>query len=197
MRHDKAFCAVAAFLFSLISCASSERIGSVQAYRDAHARGDLSAEAALVAPGARTWYESKSGDGEPLTVGKSGRYAHWDEFFRSRSVLTGWSVNGDTVSAVVHETNDFYRLLDWEPAPYRMTWWLDGKGRIAGVLIQSTPEKPKNRMPEFREWASAHHPDELSYLMPGGHLDPTGDRAERWKAILTEWRTDAGLPPVN
>lgn len=120
MRHERAFGAVAVFLMSLTSCASSGRVARVQAYRDAHARGDFAAEAALIASGARTWYESKSGDGEPLTVGRSGRYAHWDQFFRSRSELTGWKVDGDAVSATVHETNDFYRLLDWEPAPYHM-----------------------------------------------------------------------------
>jgi sugar lactone lactonase YvrE len=179
------------------SAASARHIERVQAYRDAHARGDLAAERAFVAPEARVWYEEKRGNGEPLAIGAGGRYAHWDEFFRSRSELTGWTVDGRAVTATVHETNDFYRLLDWEPVPYRMTWWLDRNDRITGVLIQSTSEKAKNRMAKFREWAGTRNPGELAYLMPGGRLDPTADRAERWKAILTEWRAAAGLPSIE
>ena len=43
-------------------------------------------------------------------------------------------------------------------------------------------------MKEFKEWARANHPDELAYLMPKDRLDPTGDRPERWRVMLDEWR---------
>ena len=33
--------------------------------------------------------------------------------------------------------------------------------------------------------------------MPGGRFDPTGDRAQRFGAILMEWRKAAGLPPID
>jgi hypothetical protein len=80
------------------------------------------------------------------------------------------------------------QMLDWQPAPYTVTYWLDSSNRISGVLIKSLPWKTVNRLPEFEEWAAAHHPDELAYLMPKGKLDPSGDRPERWRAILEEWR---------
>jgi hypothetical protein len=171
------------------ACASNQQIARVQAYRDARARGDVAAERQLLAPDARIWYEEKSGEGDPITAGHVGRYAHWDAYFHSRSEVRDWRAEGDAVSGTVYETNDFYRLLDWQPAPYRMTWWLDREGRIAGALVQSTPGKTtRGRMEEFREWAKAHHPEELEYLMPGGKIDPTGDRPERFKKILEEWR---------
>jgi hypothetical protein len=28
----------------------------------------------------------------------------------------------------------------------------------------------------------------LEYLMPKGEINPAGDRPERWKAILEQWR---------
>lgn len=179
------------------ACASSSSpLARVQAYREAHARGDLQAERRFLAPDARVWYEQKSGGGDPLTAGNSGRYQHWDEFFHSQSEMRDWTTNGNAVTATVHETNDFYRLLDWHPQPYRMTWWVNEQGQISGALIQSTPGKAASRLPEFREWAKANHPEELESLMPGGKIDPTGDRPERFKRILIEWRSAAGLPAV-
>ena len=32
--------------------------------------------------------------------------------------------------------------------------------------------------------------------MPGGRIDPTGDRPQRFHALLVEWRKAAGLSPV-
>lgn len=181
-------------LLLVISCATAmSNIERVQAYRAARERGDLAAEQAFLAPDARMFYEKREGEGEPLTAGRSGRYAHWDEFFRSQATLTDWTEDGNAVSARVHETNDFYGLLDWTPRPYWMTWWLDANGRITAAMVQSLPgESTRGRMSEFQEWARAHHPGELAYLMPNGRIDPTGDRAERWKKILLEWR--ASLP---
>lgn len=176
------------------SCASRGPIDRVQAYRDARARGDVAAEQQFLAPDARIWYEQRSGEGDPLRAGNIGRYQHWDELFRSRSSLRDWRVEGDAVSATVDETNDFYALLEWKPNPYRMTWWLDRDGRITGALVQSLPgSKGRGRLEEFREWAKVHHPEELESLMPGGKIDPTGDRPERWKKILIQWRAAAGL----
>ena len=182
-------------LLLAIACATTaSNIERVQAYRAAHERGDLAAEQAFLAPDARMFYEKREGEGEPLTAGSSGRYAHWDEFFHSTATLADWKEEGNAVSATVHEGNDFYRLLDWTPKPYRMTWWVDADGRITAAMVQSLPgESTRGRMNDFQEWARTHHPDELAYLMPNGRIDPTEDRPERFRKLLLEWRTAAGL----
>jgi hypothetical protein len=187
------FCA----LLTFAGCADERLIRRVQAYNNAHTNGDVAAESRFLAPNARMWYESRSGDGEPLKIGRSGRYAHWDAFFHSKSTLSGWTVRGREVTATVHETNDFYRLLDWQPVPYQMTWWFDEQNRITGAMVRSLPGESTSRLQEFRAWAPEHHAAELEYLMPKGKLDPTGDRAERWKTLLTEWRAAVGLPKVD
>ena len=174
------------------TCTTNRLVKQVQTYHAAHERHDLQTEAAILSPDARMWFEERKGDGEPLRPTGDGRYAHWDAFFHSQSTLTDWKVEGNAVSAIAHETNDFYRLLDWKPVPYRMTWWLDANRKITGAMVQSLPGKATSRLPEFREWAAAHHPEELEYLMPKGHLDPTGDRAERMQRLLVEWQ-DGGL----
>jgi hypothetical protein len=187
----------ALILLILAGCATTDPVARVQAYRDAHVRGDVDAESRFLAPDARMWYETREGDGEPLVAGRSGRYAHWDDYFHSSSTLTDWTVDGDAVTAVVHEINDFYRLLDWTAKPYRMTWWLDAGGRITGALVKSLPGKAPSRMEEFKAWAKEHAPEELEYLMPAGRIDPTGDRPERFETLLLRWRAAAGLPPVD
>jgi hypothetical protein len=88
----------------------------------------------------------------------------------------------------VHETNDFYRLLDWKPVPYRMTWWLDANGKITGAMVHSLPGKPTSRLPEFREWAAAHHPEELEYLMP--------KRPPRPPPVKLKWRAERAHKPA-
>lgn len=174
-------------LIAFVSCATDNNIRTVKNFRAAKARGDEAAVQRYVAPGARIWFEKKDGPGEPFGKG-GGSWDHWDQYFHARTTLSDWKEEGRSVTAVAHETNDFMKMLDWRPAPYIVTYWLDDSNRIAEVLIKSLPWKTINRLPEFEAWAAATHPRELEYLMPGGKLDPTGDRPERWRAILEEWR---------
>jgi hypothetical protein len=175
-------------LIAFVACATENNIRTVKNFRAARERGDSAAVERFVAPGARLWFESRDGLSEPFGAG-GGSWDHWDHYFHAQTTLTDWTEHADgSVTATAHETNDFMKLLDWQPAPYTVTYWFDSSGRIAQVLIKSLPGKSANRLPEFKEWASAHHPEELAYLMPNGKLDPTGDRPERWRAILEEWR---------
>jgi hypothetical protein len=169
---------------AILACSShrpADPIHTIQAWRAAPAPR-------LLSPDARVWFEEKKGEGDPLTPGGAGRWAHWDSYFHSSSTASDWEERDGAVTAIIHETNDFYELLDWKPKPYRMTWWLDQSGRISGALVQSIPGTASSRMDEFREWAKKSHPEELDYLMPGQRIDPTADRAERWKKILLEWK---------
>lgn len=187
MQRFAALAAAAALAGCLTLDPQVRRIEDFVALREA---GNPQALTYLAA-GARIWYESKSGAGEPF--GAEGRWSHWDHYFHSHARFSDWHVEGNAVSAVVHETNDYYALLQWKPVPYRMTWSLDERGRIREVLLQKLPGTDHSRLAEFREWAAAAHPGELADLMPNGQIDPTGDRPERWRALLTEWRIAVGI----
>ena len=169
------------------ACASQSAIDRIEQFRAARERGDKAAAQTYVAPGARIWFEEKKGEGEPFGVG-GGSWDHWDHYFHSHTTLSDWKQQGRTATAVANETNDFMQLLEYQPKPYTVTYWLDDANRISGVLIQSMPGKAVSRLDEFKAWARQHHPQELAYLMPNDRLDPTGDRPERWRAILDEWR---------
>lgn len=170
-----------------VACATHSGIRQIERFRDAKERGDLETAKRFIAPGARIWFEEKKGEGEPFGVG-GGSWDHWDHYFRSRTTLSGWKQEGRVVTATANETNDFMRLLEWQPKPYTVTYWLDDRDRIESVLIKSSPGKAVSRLDEFKAWARTEHPEELAYLMPKDRLDPTGDRPERWRAILEEWR---------
>ena len=179
-----------AVIFLLIVSCTSHRprtnIETIQQFRVARDSGDLEKARSFIAPGARLYFEEKKGEGEPYSLG-GGRYEHWDEYFHSETKLSGWREEGNAVTATVTETNDFMKMLEWEPKPYTITWWINARGQIAEALIKSTPGKAKSRLAEFEAWARVHHPDELAYLMPNDRIDPTGDRPERWTKILQEW----------
>jgi hypothetical protein len=189
----------AAFTIESLGRAATDRIRIVQQFREAREKGDLALARSYLAPDARIWFDQKerTGAGAPWTL-EPGDWDRWDRFFHSRTEYTDWQDLGDRVTALGHETNDFYRLTEWSPKPLAFTWWLDEKGRISGFLFHAQGEgKDPSRFDELEAWASANRPDELAYLMPKGRIDPSGDRPARWRALAIEWRKAAGLPEVR
>jgi hypothetical protein len=181
------------------AAADESRIRLVQRFREAREKGDLDAARAFLAPDARIWFDQKerTGAGAPWTL-EPGDWDRWDRFFHSRTDYTDWRDLGDRVTAIGHETNDFYRLTEWTPKPLAFTWWFDEKGRISGFLFHAQDEgKDRSRFDELKAWARANRPEELSDLLPKGRIDPSGDRPERWRALAIEWRKAAGLPEIR
>lgn len=163
----------------------SPLVATVTKYREAKKKGDLPTQRALLAPGARMWFEKKEGEGSKLGEEGSGDpWKDWDAFFRSESSLEETVVLERTVRATVRETNDWYRLVDRPPSRYYMTYDFDDAGKIAGVLVH---------LADFKAWAEASRPGLLETLMPEGKLDPALDKAKLWKSSLLAWRKAAGL----
>jgi hypothetical protein len=172
-------------------------IAKVRELMAARQKGDEAAARALMAPDPRIWFDKRSGPGEPW--GLVSRWTHWDEYFHSKNDYSHFREAGDTVTADGVEMNDFYRLIGRPPQKFRGTWWLDENGRIAGFLYapRGSTVPQEDRLEQFKTWARREKPAELDYLMPGGRFDPTGDRPERFRAILMEWRKAEGLPPIE
>jgi len=171
-------------------------IATVEAFQDAKDRGDRAAAQALLAPDARSWFDARSGEGDPYRL--DGRWSGWDRFFRTKNTYSDWTQGRDSVTASGEEMNDFYRLIERSPTRFRATWWLDPSGRIAGFLYEPRGAVvPGDRFGEFKEWAKREKAAELDYVMPGGRIDPTGDRPQRFRALLDEWRRAAKLPALD
>jgi hypothetical protein len=146
----------------------------------------------------RLWFEERNGLGEPwdITPG-AGRWDAWDEHFHSQSEEIGAHGNTRAVTLLVREINDYCRLLDRGPFTTELVYFLDMNGKIDGLLVRAVGPRVQGRTAEFLAWARREAPQEVEYLMPGGRIDPTGDRAPRFRALLERWRAAAGLPKVG
>ncbi len=196
--------AAAILLLSLVSltACTPRKVHTVEAFRDARDRGDLDAARALMSDDPRVWWEQKEGEGALWTLG-SGRWKAWDEHFNSEGDLGPWQWSGDEVYAIVTEWNDYFELIEREDqSRYRLTYYFNDDGLISGYMISDVdPAHPDpssvDRSDEIEAWAIANDPDEWAYLRPDGKLDPTGDRPERTRALINQWRKSVGLEPIE
>jgi len=178
---------------------AQQRIQTVQAFRAARDTGEEATWRPYLAPDPRIWRGEKEGAGTPWTF-IAGRWKDWDTHFRGKSErVSSWETKGNRVWAEMFEVNDYFRLIERGGSYWRATYYLDDQERIAGFQISPVPgrEAPEGRGEEFRAWARAEHPEEAEYLMPGGEIDPTGDRAPRMRKLLNEWRGTVGLDTIE
>ncbi len=165
-----------------------------QAYRDAKKRGDAAAAATYLAGDARVWFDKKEGPGHALRA-EGGPYKDWDKEFRSSSTRENLRVKGRTLTYISLESNDFYRLIERTPTKARVTYYFNDEDKISGMLYQGLSPKAKrapDRRAEFERWAAEHYPGELESDAMKIPRNPG-----RWRALLTEWRSDVGLPAIE
>lgn len=176
-------------------------VDAVQSFRAARDAGNYELAASYLTEDPRVWYDSKVGEGSPWNL-QGGRWQVWDRVFNSKSELSDWEVAGNTVTAVATEQNDYFFMLERQDvSQYRITYYLEGD-KISGYMIsavdpEAEPKPRQDRFDEFEAWALENHAEEWEYLRPGGVLDPTGDRAERTRKLLNEWRASVGLRIVD
>lgn len=185
-----------------VACShQSKLVEKVEAFRAVRKAGKIEEAQRYLTDDPRVWFDKKEGEGKPMKLG-FGPYHHWDEEFHSHGEHGPWKVEGNTVWAIATEINDYYRLVERKDTPtYRITYFFNDKGLIEGYLISDAhpgePSPPKqSREEEFKKWAQETYPEEWHYLRPEGKLDPSEDRAERTRALLVEWRSVVGLPPL-
>jgi hypothetical protein len=185
-------------LATLAACASPH-VRTAESFREARKRGDLDAARAYLGDDPRVWYGQREGEGSPWRL-EGGRWKGWDDYFNGTSEVGDWTVGDRSISALVWETNDYFRLCEAGPTPWTLTYFFDSDGRIEGTMVSSAPEGvegDRGRREEFDGWLKRTHPEEYEYLRPGGNIDPTGDRPQRTRAMLLEWRREVGLPPIE
>lgn len=168
-------------------------------FRSLIEQGQYAAAREMLAPDPRRWWEKREGEGDPWRVGPGtpGPWAAWDSHFRSRRELVEWKERESSATAVVRETNDYFRLLERGWVTNEITYFFDDLGRIKGLLIQAVGERPPGRTDEFLAWARAHDSRELKVLMPEGEIDPSGDHPRRFRHLLERWRRASGLEPID
>ena len=186
--------ATLALLTPLAACAMTKdgihpRIQTVEEFRAARGAGDYDRASELLIDDPRIWYDEHVGEGQPWTM-EPGLWESWDAYFNGVTErVTDWQIDDNQVWADMYETNDYFELTERGGGYWRATYFFRGS-RIAGFMVSPIPEREVTlgRVAEFEDWAFEHHPEEASYLMPGGSIDPTGDRAPRMRELLMKWR---------
>jgi hypothetical protein len=189
---------VVVLIILLAGCVDA-RVHTVEAFEAARDAGDYETARSYMGDDPRVWWGVREGPGAQWALG-GGPWRGWDAHFHGDSArITPWRVDGDRVWADMRESNDYYRLLEREPGFWRRSYFFDGGDRITGTMIGAVddPPPPSGRDDEFEAWARANHPGELDYLEPDGKIDPTGDRPQRYRALLNTWRASVGLPPIE
>ncbi len=163
-------------------------------YQAAKKRGDYEAANNYLAVDARIWFGKKEGPGNPLTA-KGGPYKYWDKEFRSKSSREKVQVVDGTVTYISSERNDFYRFIERIPTKARITYYFNNDNKISGMLyrgLSPKAERPPDRYDEFKQWANKKYPGLLK--TPEMEIP---NQPKRWRELLTEWRTETGLPAID
>jgi predicted enzyme related to lactoylglutathione lyase len=168
-----------------------------QRFRSLVKAGKFDVARAMMAPDPRRWWETAEGEGQPWRIDQRGPWADWDDHFRSQNQIVVWSEDDESATALVRETNDYFRLLERGWVKNVITYYFNEEGLIAGLLIDASGDRPQGRTEEFLAWAKTHDPAELEYLIPGGEIDPSGDHPRRFRNLLNRWRRSAGLEPIE
>lgn len=192
-RPSVLFVGATALLTALGGC-THPNIRILRTYRDAKKSGDYTLAGKQLAANARIWFDTKDGAGRPLRA-RGGPYKDWDKEFKSRSTREQERVIGQSVTYVSSEINDYYRLIERIPTKARITYYFNDEGKISGMLYQGLSPRgtrPPDRYCEFKKWAAEHYPG----LLDSDEMK-IPNNPKRWRALLTEFRQDQGLPPIR
>jgi hypothetical protein len=174
----------------LVSCASA---AETPVHRYLAAR-TLDEAMSVLAPEYRLWFGARSGAGMDRVA--TAQMLQWDYALHPRHRIEALTIDGNVITARVHEENDFSRLIGFPGWTASSTYTLDAEGRIASQVYV-----PREGQPEWRPhldapllWLREHHPDALTRIFPDGKLAQTRENAAEWVRLLREWRAATGQP---
>jgi hypothetical protein len=114
----------------------------------------------------------------------------WDAATHASVEYRDLEWEGDVVRGRFTERNDFYTLLGLAEHRFHLVF------RFENDLIREirlAPEEASGStvseaLEPFLDWASSRHPETLAAIYPGGQFVYDSDSAEKWLALLREWR---------
>lgn len=114
----------------------------------------------------------------------------WDAVTHASVEYQDLEWEGNVVRGLFTERNDFYTLLGLAERRFRLVF------RFENDLIREVRLAPdeasgstvSEALEPFLDWASSRHPETLEAIYPGGRFVYDADSAEKWLALLREWR---------
>lgn len=176
---------------SMIHCASAASPeNAVRRYLRAQTR-----EQALAALAPEYTLRFGAANSEGMSRDEVAKSLMWDFALRPSHDILSLRRDGDVIVAVVHEENDFSRLLGFPGWTATSTFVVDQTGRIVSQLYVPRAGQPDWRtyLDEPLQWIRTHSPESLDRIYSGGKLVRSPESAAEWVRLLTAWR--AALRP--
>lgn len=119
------------------------------------------------------------------------KITEWDTATHIVMKVSNITVQGDTVTFSLLETNDWLKLAGIGEALYEPSRIVFRDGKIAVIQAKLTEESLDRWLPKWNAilaWAKEHRPDRLAEVMPEGAFVFGADYAHKWLELLEEWR---------
>lgn len=123
------------------------------------------------------------------------KITEWDAATHIVMKISNVTVQGDTVTFSLVETNDWLKLAGIGEALYEPSRVVFRNGKIAVIEAKLSEETMKIWMPAWNAiiaWAKANSKEKLAEAMPEGKFVFGADYAHKWIDLLKEWREAAG-----
>lgn len=113
----------------------------------------------------------------------------WDKAVSGSVTFGNLQVEGDTVSAIFTEKNEFFRLLGIDSLQAEVTYTFNENGKLIKQTYTPLPIQPDFQQPlqAVIDWAKKNRPEELEAIYPNGQMVFNEKMGRRWVALLKEW----------
>ena len=158
---------------------------AVRQYLTARTRAEA---VARMAPEYRLWFAERRGEGTDRAA--AAEMLQWDFALHASHRIDSLTAEGNVVTAIVHEDNDFSRFLGYPGWDSTSTFIVNGDGRITEQLYVPKPGQPdwRSYLDAALPWIRAHRADALPTIYPDGKLARSAEAARLWAEVLREWR---------
>jgi hypothetical protein len=114
----------------------------------------------------------------------------WDAVTHATFDYEDLESEGDFVRGLFTERNDFYALLGLSEHRFRLVFRFENDliREIRLAPNEASESTVSEALEPFLAWASSRHPATLEAIYPGGKFVYDAESAEKWLALLREWR---------
>ncbi len=143
-------------------------------------------------------FECRGWDGLRLNREQMRVWLGWEIVMSYAYELSGVKELGESLTAVMTEESELYRLLRMEPQRVRLRF------EVRGDLIQVQEFEPLpsgtslgDALKPFLDWADRERPSALDGWRQGAEPVVNRESAERWLSLLREWSASREPPTFS
>jgi hypothetical protein len=118
----------------------------------------------------------------------------WDTTVKVHMRISDITVNGDTVTFKLVESNEWWRLAGIHEVTYSPCTMIFSNGLIKLIKAEATNESLtaiSKVLPGIFDWVSKERSEDFAEVMPGGEFIYTAESAKKWLELLKDRRAAA------